>query len=731
MNSSVNANHPAAAQGSPVLDVNYSSSSESECSGGSSGSEAGSGSDSDVVHRGGDDSDRMDVDVEGTPENTRTDQGEASSSTVSPVVDSSEGSDYAGRIAVLQNRIKEDAATIDILSNAGTELMAKLATNPLEYKVHLDANSTALEYLHKRTANDRASLISLRNEETNLLEVTSRTDKLTIKKSRKELDHTAINPKDLPPFNVRPTKARKAAHIENGNEDYLLETFVISFERVYKNANVDVQKHWFVHLEGCLEKHFIYRAWFNKAIKPKHSANKKLTWTTAVKILQERFVIYSDKGIQKDNEELFENGAIKDSENLAAYMFSFGILEITGNVSTKNNYLYTACFIWNLKNEKLKAKVIDAMSEYMNLSHKDTSIHAPCNDEAFCDFYSDFENVRQAITRKLALLEQCLEDERKKGNANSSSGSSSEKSKKRKAVNGAGVTPPWSSPSSSSSSAAAAPPASSSSGPTREINFDLVRLDLVSKPSHVLNSEEKNFLFKAKKCIYCRVATFSVGHAEVCPEKKKQYKVNNNSIHDNNNNLASSNVNVLSNQLNNDQSNSNSSDVSRNTKNYDTDEEENFGDDEDDFQAAYRSLDDFICNDNDEVDSFNKNIFAIKINNDRNVFINKGKSLKGSDDLFNSESVAYSPITPIIINSVKTYCTLDTGAQVSIIDKQFAIDHNIQFHHCETFYRSNFLKKNEKVRPAVTVQKLDRLYKKSVAFLDRFCKKSVAFLDRY
>ncbi|KAG2192743.1 hypothetical protein INT47_011662 [Mucor saturninus] len=176
------------------------------------------------------------------------------------------------------------------------------------------------------------------------------------------------------------------------------------------------------------------------------------------------------------------------------------------------------------------------------------------------------------------------------------------------------------------SAAASTAPASSSSGPSREINFDLVRLDLVPKPSHVLNREEKNFLFKAKKCIYCRVATFSAAHAEVCPEKKKPYKAIVNSIIDNNNNLASSNVNVLSNQLNNNQSISNSSDVSRNTKieNYDADEEENFGDDEDDFQAAYRSLDDFICNDNDEIDFFNKNIFAIKINNDRNNDLQRG-----------------------------------------------------------------------------------------------------------
>ncbi|KAG2191469.1 hypothetical protein INT47_003845 [Mucor saturninus] len=51
--------------------------------------------------------------------------------------------------------------------------------------------------------------------------------------------------------------------------------------------------------------------------------------------------------------------------------------------------------------------------------------------------------------------------------------------------------------------------------------------------------------------------------------------------------------------------------------------------------------------------------------------------------------------------------------------------------HCETFYRSNFLKKNKKIRPMISVQKLDRFSKKSVAFLDRFFKKSVAFLDGF
>lgn len=32
---------------------------------------------------------------------------------------------------------------------------------------------------------------------------------------------------------------------------------------------------------------------------------------------------------------------------------------------------------------------------------------------------------------------------------------------------------------------------------------------------------------------------------------------------------------------------------------------------------------------------------------------------------------------------MKTYCTIDTGAQVSIMNKQFAVEHNIEFEQIE------------------------------------------------
>ncbi|KAG2192704.1 hypothetical protein INT47_009306 [Mucor saturninus] len=559
MNSPVNTDQPAAFQGSPTLMVSYSSSSESE----STSSEAGSGqelsSGSDVAYHDGNDSDSMDVDNEGTPATLHSGQGEDASS-VSPVVDSAEGSDYAGQIKALQNQIDGDAAKINQLNAVGDELLNNKGGNLAELPELLKANLAILDYVNKRVSGARESLVSLKKQEASLLEVTNRTNKLTIKGlKKKELDHTAVKAKDLPVFNVRPMKARKMNGEDDVNDEHMLCNFVLAFERAYKNENVN----------------------FDKVIKPEFKANKKLHWLCAVKMMQDRFVISSDKGIQKDNEVLFENGAIGPKDSLVKFMFKYSVLEITGNISTKDNYLFTACFIWNLKNEKLKTKVMDAMSEYMNTTQQGVSIRAVNTDEAFCEFYADFGNVTKAIYRKLTILEQCLEDEREKvssfAGAASSSGASPDKSKKRKtnSSSGARVSPPWSS--------SAPTPSSSSVGSIKDhaINYELVRLEEVHKPSHVLNPDERNFLFKMKKCLNCRVTAFSPAHLEICPARK-QHKVNSNTMINNNDDLAISDVNVLSKHINvNDESNSNSSDFSRssNVQQYEDDEEVNFGDD--------------------------------------------------------------------------------------------------------------------------------------------------------
>jgi hypothetical protein len=41
--------------------------------------------------------------------------------------------------------------------------------------------------------------------------------------------------------------------------------------------------------------------------------------------------------------------------------------------------------------------------------------------------------------------------------------------------------------------------------------------------------------------------------------------------------------------------------------------------------------------------------------------------------------VSFFPVTPVTLNNVNTFGIIDTGANISVINKQFATDHNIKF----------------------------------------------------
>ncbi|KAG1441540.1 hypothetical protein G6F56_011436 [Rhizopus delemar] len=43
-------------------------------------------------------------------------------------------------------------------------------------------------------------------------------------------------------------------------------------------------------------------------------------------------------------------------------------------------------------------------------------------------------------------------------------------------------------------------------------------------------------------------------------------------------------------------------------------------------------------------------------------------------------NIAYSPVTPITLNNINTYGVIDTGANVSVLNKKFATDNKIEFH---------------------------------------------------
>jgi hypothetical protein len=108
-------------------------------------------------------------------------------------------------------------------------------------------------------------------------------------------------------------------------------------------------------------------------------------------------------------------------------------------------------------------------------------------------------------------------------------------------------------------------------------------------------------------------------------------------------------------------------------------------DEEDEFKNALLDLDYFILHNDYEIEDSNNNksIFAIQ---DDICLNNFAISKRGSigDDMNNpfnlTSNAAYSPVTPAIVNNIKTYFTLDSGAQVSVLNKKFAIDNDIKFH---------------------------------------------------
>lgn len=82
-------------------------------------------------------------------------------------------------------------------------------------------------------------------------------------------DHTAIVASNLPVFEIKPTSVLSlgnSSSIQIGN-DKSFDTFIRRFEKIYKKNQVDVEKHWFFHLETRFEKDTLHFSWFNQNIK--------------------------------------------------------------------------------------------------------------------------------------------------------------------------------------------------------------------------------------------------------------------------------------------------------------------------------------------------------------------------------------------------------------------------------------------------------------------------------
>lgn len=538
------------------------------------------------------------------------------------------------------------------------------------------------KFYNRQLAETSALLASLQDASVKM--VTSQATGLSLSDNRVSSpvvvkNHLSIPSSKIPAFDPKTYSDDPNSVSTSAGKSLSFNSFILKFEREYLNHDVDINLYWSFHLEAAFEVPGDFHAWFLNNIKDK---TKIKTWAAAKQVLINRFDVASRAGLVIANQNLL---ALRQPHNepLAEYIDRFTRHYLAAKVNINDNFLLTCLFLGSLYTKEFQDKVQEQLVNHMKSNNMimDSSMrskHATFNDADFKNYYSDFSEVMEVLNNNLGTLESALVVIKRKHSApksaspsSSSSGSNSkDSSKKRKIEN-------------------RSPSSSSPSAPSSGVDFSLI-WDV----NHKLNSDEVAHLRSVNKCLSCRTNEFSKEHMNSCVERKKFLASRMVS-------RSSNPVTVLSNTISNNVSNIVPSNSSANNCTSSLSSLSSsfvasspslslFSDDEDEYQLALKELDNFIYTDNNESDSNdgffynNKNIFSIKIvpssSNCLNTFSIKSNNVGDIDNPFKTDNVAYSPVTPIIINSIKSYGILDSGAQVSVMTKQFALENDIKFH---------------------------------------------------
>ncbi|CEI89221.1 hypothetical protein RMCBS344292_03587 [Rhizopus microsporus] len=167
-----------------------------------------------------------------------------------------------GNISALQVRVSDIKPKLDTLYLKEQEILS----TPVETAVDLEFLELKLKtirleinYLKDTLISTNEMLISEQNMSLNNTFIQSKllairsgfVDGQTMTK-----DHTAIVASNLPVFEIKPISVLSLGNssgIQIG-DDKSFDTFIRRFEKVYKKNQVDVEKHWFFHLETRFEK---------------------------------------------------------------------------------------------------------------------------------------------------------------------------------------------------------------------------------------------------------------------------------------------------------------------------------------------------------------------------------------------------------------------------------------------------------------------------------------------
>ncbi|KAG1175326.1 hypothetical protein G6F36_011112 [Rhizopus arrhizus] len=538
---------------------------------------------------------------------------------------------------------------------------------------------------------------------TNLIEAERKLVNLTVPFISHNVNNKYIPSDQLPKFNVDATASAlyQLTHRDgnkndkNSTNEPSLERFLREFERKFRDHGVSIDENWLPNLEICFEKsdNNLDHDWFARYVKrPVVELKEKRSWVEVKDLLIQKFDLASQTSQLSWTKYLvnFKQGA---TESLMASIHRFRLFATGAKFSSSvSNPILNTLFLSRLFTAKYQETILATVEKYNKSSLSSVtnttkeSIYAPSNAPMPLDMsWDDFEAI---LVKNIAHLESALiyiqKEHQQEVSKRQTESANDHQTKKRNFI-------------------------TANDQPTR-YNNNISRSNVSNynnnnnnrSMNNISRSNSKNDFFqeiadlkKKGLCTYCKTAKYSVDHAKICSarikyeERKKtmnnhkpsvSIKPDNIKIKNDKNdkaiaglevtlqsNLASQNLKVVKSDISNSLSfNSSQDKIKASNKDYDSSSE-------DEYELFFNEYD------RDLISSNKDNNLDLEYNNDINVFALRNHTVGDIDNPFDSDCVSFSPVTPITLNNNNTYGIIDTGANVSVINKNFANANNIEF----------------------------------------------------
>ena len=480
-----------------------------------------------------------------------------------------------------------------------------------------------------------------------------------------------ISEAQLPKFKITPLHER-GTNTDKFFDESPLNDFIEKFERLYERKFVDVNKYWSFHLQTCFADDAAALNWYKNHIKNPRTTS----WEAVKKLMQARFGTASDTDVIFCNERL---STVKQGrhEIFVEYLDRYINYLYAAKIKLDDCLYFVIHFKNSLYGTAIKDKITEILKEesYKSMIYKGTSTA----DSKYADdmhyipsSFRDFETLMYKHKHVLGELSLEIMNKAKSNTPLNTTNASDNNNKKRKLVDTANTSQNK----------------GSSSADVNDVSQLLSLLDL----STPLTKEQRQQFMNNGYCTFCRTAKYSKDHS-MNRSVRKQYFDNRNKKVINAKNFIKTPVQsadksvFYSRTTNNDVASSPLLNAADNV--YDSDSSI------DEFTAALIKVDQSLL-DGTYDDKYNKNVFSISmysLSDDKEVLTSsltfppkkRNNTIGEVDNPFETKNVAYAPISCITVNNVNSYCLIDTGAEISLITKDFAVKNNIKFHNIPAY----------------------------------------------